>query len=97
MFWIFDKYEREMRSGKLSPSTYRRLLDAEIYGAASSMGHLETQLYRLKAMLSSGGFTVTNSVGKTQKISTKEQFYDWVSHNFPDAYKCFFEYPRHRG
>lgn len=94
MFWIFDKYERDMRTGKLTPSTYRRLLDAEIYGAASSMGFLSNELHRLKARLSSGGFTVTSNAGQTQRIATKEQFDDWVSHSFPDAYKCFFKRSR---
>ena len=92
MLWIFDKYEREMRRGKISPSTYRKLLDAEIYGAASSMGYLHRELRRLMARLPQGGFTVITKPGCTQTITTQEQFYDWVSHHFPDSYKCFFSH-----
>ena len=97
MFWFFDKYEREMRRGNLSPSTFRKLWDAECYGAASSMGYLQTELHRLKSLISSGGFTVSIKPGHRQVIASQDQFYDWVATSFPDAYKCFFERSRSRG
>ena len=76
----------------VSHQAYRNLVDAEGYGAASSMGGLHASLRELQAGLGSGRNLLIDRGGRgILVIGSNQKFLDWVSADFPDAYDRFFK------
>lgn len=81
-----------MRFGRLSFASYQRLVGAETYGSASSMGSLQTDLFRLLGRLQERGNVVVDRGARGQiVIGSRSKFYEWLKSDFPDAYDCFFK------
>ena len=92
MLWIFNRLERDCRRGRVSYKTYRKLIEAEIYDAASTMNWLHRHLRRLLTTMEPGK-TLVIYRGKFEKLAvgSRLQYYEWVKSDFPNAYACFFE------
>lgn len=91
MLWFLDKFERDMRSGKLSYESYQRLIGAEAYGQASSMGALRQDLFRILGYIQKGRNCVIDRGARGQLVvGSRAKFIEWVQEDFPGAYFCFF-------
>jgi hypothetical protein len=80
------------RKPDVSFEQYRRLLDAENYEAASSMGGLHVSLRQLLDRIGSGRNLVID-LGENDllTIGSRRKFLEWVKCDFPDAYEVFFK------
>lgn len=91
MFWFLDSFERDIRSGKLSYESYTRLIGAEAYGQASSMGALRKDLFRMLGNIQKGrNYVIDRGPRGKLTVGSRLKFIEWVQNDFPDAYACFF-------
>lgn len=79
---------KELRSGFVSKASFRTLLDAEGYGAASSMGALHSWLDDLILALRSNKQI---DIEGECIIKSQAELFTWIKKHFPDAYSCFYE------
>jgi hypothetical protein len=80
------------RKPEVSFDQYRRLLDAESYGAASSMGGLHTSLRQLLDNIGSGrNLVIDRGEHGLLTIGSRHEFLEWVKSDFPDAHEVFFK------
>ena len=81
----------ELRKGIVSPESFKQLMDAEIYGAATTLGWLETRLKILTDVINSGYSVYYNTGRNNGQIKNMAMFNDWCNKYFPDVYTCFFK------
>jgi hypothetical protein len=86
-FKTFFRFDRTV-----TYTEYQRLVGAENYGAASSMGGLHTALRELLGQLGSGrNISVDRGTRGPLVIGSRHKFFEWVKSDFPGAYEAYFK------
>lgn len=79
---------KELRAGYVSKSAFRTLLDAEGYGAASSMGALHSWLEEL---IHATRCNRPIDIEGDCIIRSQAELLRWIKKHFPVAYSCYYQ------
>jgi hypothetical protein len=96
MFWIFNRLEREIRSGSIPLESYLNMLDADNINIAGSLIFLERILLKILKQLNSGHFVIVRIQTNQQiTLNSRKHFFDWIQQSFPNIYQIRFNLMRY--
>ncbi|WP_026972710.1 hypothetical protein [Aliagarivorans marinus] len=84
-----EDLDNDLLSGVISQESYKKLLEAEVYGTATPMQWLEKRLLLILSAVNSGVVVSFDTGIESGQIETSEEFSVWCEKYFPDAYHSF--------
>src|SRR5262245_6928909 len=85
-----ESLDRELGEGRVSAEVLHRLLEAEGYGAATTMSWLAKRLRILYQVATSGREIEVHARNGVRRMATLGEFDAWCASWFPEAHACFF-------
>lgn len=89
-----ESLDRQLSEALVSHEALRQMVDAEIYGAATSMSWLQKRLTILYQVSASGRPVKVHSSAGVEILATLSELDRWCEQTFRDAHACFFAKPQ---